>query len=1158
MQRRYFAAGTVNDPSSLYIERQADRELREALLRGELCYVFAPRKLGKSSLKVRTIAALRAQGVRCVALDLSGAGTANTTLAQWYYGLTFEIQRRLRLEPGAAPSDSLSPVLRFSHFLRDDLLRQVPEPLVIFIDEIDSFRSFPNVARDDFFAALRSCFEARAEEPALKRLAFCLLGVVHPEDLIKDPTRTPFNIGRGVTLEDFTADEMAPFAEGLGEIGGDREALLEAVYDWTQGDPFLTQALCLDLSATTLPAGLDEPAFVAARVRERFFTLPLRDDYLNQTVRFLRDGARDQRSAELLSLYRRLLEGETIAAESRDAIQADLRLTGLAAWRGGCLRPRNRIFTSVFDLRWVAERESCRVVSTTLRRWREGGQAPHLLLKGPELESAKTVIKGPDGATREESEFLLLCQAAAHERAEARRRAAMRWLRAAGAAICLLAMALRISYHNEQRATSGLAEGGRVNRELSEANRLQERLRSLAETQKGEALRWVKESNALREKSDRQAKIAEQAKEEEEALRRHAEDSRRRAEDAQVHAMLSAWGAKLERDQRAPALLLEDLDQMRDRYHLRCAGAAPERASLEKVARWLPATPLSLRQGLAAAVGALAAWAHPPLPLPSREPRTRGLIPAQRLGNEYLAAVDLDGWLRATFGPAGEPLSLQLSDCAVHALTLFRVAARPQLALACEDRTLRLFALRGAEARPLPPTVIPGAQATALWASERRLCQGQCVLVGGRDGQVRLLSALTGRTLLLMPAVERGGPVQSVSELSQGSSPDEVDVTYQDGRALRWSLTAERPAAILEGHRSALREVAFAADQRHLITLGADGWARRWDLARWESQGDFLGEEVQGSWATQGTDGERVWRLREGAVEILRAGAVVERMEAGGACAVAVSPRGTVAIAAGAECREVTLWRDQEVYQRWVVEHRITRLRFLARGQILAARYRAGVRAAGLWDGEGHELSDPLARDAVITERDATADGRLLVSATEDGQLCFTEDREPSRCLAPPGDPGVVRVLRRFSLSQDGRRALALVAERQQLRLWRLQRGPLGWGTQPERESVRSRAGYRAAALAPDGQRIAVIDSRGGLSLLAFAAPQEHEDDPLFALSSPQERHEFAEVHFSPDGRRLLVTSADGAALLLPGSLSELAAVTAAFYCRWRQVPPPR
>ena len=58
-------------PEALYIERAADQALYQALRAGELCYVLAPRQIGKSSLRVRTARKLSENGARCAELDLT-------------------------------------------------------------------------------------------------------------------------------------------------------------------------------------------------------------------------------------------------------------------------------------------------------------------------------------------------------------------------------------------------------------------------------------------------------------------------------------------------------------------------------------------------------------------------------------------------------------------------------------------------------------------------------------------------------------------------------------------------------------------------------------------------------------------------------------------------------------------------------------------------------------------------------------------------------------------------------------------------------------------------------------------------------------------------------------------------------------------------------
>ena len=141
----------------------------------------------------------------------------------------------------------LGPSQRLSNFCRDVLLKEVEGRVVLFFDEIDTTLSIP--FSDDFFAALRAIYNARATTPDFARLSFVLIGVATPGDLISDSKRTPFNIGRRVELSDFTPEEAKPLAKGLGE---NAEQALAWVFDWTGGHPYLTQRLCAHLAKSPL------------------------------------------------------------------------------------------------------------------------------------------------------------------------------------------------------------------------------------------------------------------------------------------------------------------------------------------------------------------------------------------------------------------------------------------------------------------------------------------------------------------------------------------------------------------------------------------------------------------------------------------------------------------------------------------------------------------------------------------------------------------------------------------------------------------------------------------------------------------------------------------------------------------------------------------
>ena len=93
----YVTGGTLRQDAACYVERQADKDLLDGLLRGEFCYVLTSRQMGKSSLMVRTAGKLREQGTHVVVLDLTAIGQ-NLTPEQWYDGLLVRLGRQLDLE----------------------------------------------------------------------------------------------------------------------------------------------------------------------------------------------------------------------------------------------------------------------------------------------------------------------------------------------------------------------------------------------------------------------------------------------------------------------------------------------------------------------------------------------------------------------------------------------------------------------------------------------------------------------------------------------------------------------------------------------------------------------------------------------------------------------------------------------------------------------------------------------------------------------------------------------------------------------------------------------------------------------------------------------------------------------------------------------------
>jgi len=473
-RRARFQVGGALAEGALYVERAADRELPEALRRGELCYVLATRQIGKSSLRLRTTKRLTAEGIACVTIDLTALGTENTSPETWYVGLTAEIALGLDLPP---PDDfwerhkALGPVHAFSRYIEGEVLAGVAGRIVIFIDEIDATLSLP-FARDDFFAAVRAFYIRRSDRPDNERLTFCLLGVAAPGDLISDPTRTPFNIGKAIRLEDFSRAETATLAEGLKGSAEERIALLGEVFTWTSGHPYMTQRICDVLVSDA--RSVDD--VVRATFLERGRTEDANLQYAERWFGEARLRKAGSVVPKMLRLYRQLLSGEDVAADGADAVQLGLRLTGLAAERGHTGEPRrlavrSRIFEAVFDAGWARKKEASRVMAEPLARWMESGRKEGFLMGGDALREAQAWADGRDDLHADERAFLQASERAeqARTRAEERRRAQRTLVVVLVGMITLLAAALGFAVWQTTRAKQAQRDAETATKKEGEA-----------------------------------------------------------------------------------------------------------------------------------------------------------------------------------------------------------------------------------------------------------------------------------------------------------------------------------------------------------------------------------------------------------------------------------------------------------------------------------------------------------------------------------------------------------------------------------------------------------------------------------------------------------------------------------------------------------------
>jgi WD40 repeat protein len=438
----YQIGGSLNTDAPTYVKRKADDQIYQALKNGEFCYVLNSRQMGKSSLLVRTLHRLQAEGFQCSTIDMTRIGSENITPLQWYKGMIAELWRgfnllgQVNLKTWWRDSEDVSFLQRLSHFIEDILLVQFPqERIFIFIDEIDSILSL-DFAVDDFFALIRFCYNQRAINPEYNRISFAIFGVATPSDLIADKKRTPFNIGQAIDLQGFELAEAQLLVKGLESAVSNPPAVLKQILAWSSGQPFLTQKICyLAYRASretadglvNIPPGT-EAFWVDSLVRSQILNNWESQDE-PEHLKTIRDRIlrNEQRAGRLLGIYQQILQSEPPltppyqgggqsespllmggqseppllrvaggigADDSRE--QIELVLSGLVEKKAGLLKVKNRIYAEVFNLEWVEKQlGKLRPYSQTFETWIASKQTDSSrLLRGQALKDAQAWAQG--------------------------------------------------------------------------------------------------------------------------------------------------------------------------------------------------------------------------------------------------------------------------------------------------------------------------------------------------------------------------------------------------------------------------------------------------------------------------------------------------------------------------------------------------------------------------------------------------------------------------------------------------------------------------------------------------------------------------------------------------------------------------------------------
>ncbi|MSU36711.1 MAG: toll/interleukin-1 receptor domain-containing protein [Pedosphaera sp.] len=290
--------GAVPLQSSYYMERSADREMQNSLIRYDsIILLKGARQIGKTSMLARGLQFARERGAKVALTDFQKFNQTNLeNVGVFYLSLAESLADQLDLAvlPADTWDERRGPNSNFERFVRRAVLEKLNAPLVWGLDEVD--RLFTTPYGSEVFGLFRSWHNERALDPSgpWVGLTLAIAYATEAHVFITDMNQSPFNVGTRLALEDFSIAQVTDLNMRYGSPLKTPQELAR-FFKVTGGHPFLSRRGLYELAARKMALAEFETVAVAdsgffGEHLRRMLVLLARDPNLTDVIRGVLHG----------------------------------------------------------------------------------------------------------------------------------------------------------------------------------------------------------------------------------------------------------------------------------------------------------------------------------------------------------------------------------------------------------------------------------------------------------------------------------------------------------------------------------------------------------------------------------------------------------------------------------------------------------------------------------------------------------------------------------------------------------------------------------------------------------------------------------------------------------------------------------------------------